>query len=168
MWLEFEQSLFLTLIRKKPQGVYINIFIINVKGKYIFKPTLIAHIKTGDISDGYISEGLRVVINIPSCIYLSKPFHQESRMGSYENRNSWEATNTFQSLGESSLMEIKFISMLFIWVSLFIMHIQAWNGIIPICTIISLLTLLNSMLTVIWQGTTFINSCLRIKYTGKE
>lgn len=49
------------------------------EGKYIFKLTLIAHIKTGDKNDGYISKGLRTTINIPNFIYLS-------RMRNYENK----------------------------------------------------------------------------------
>lgn len=57
------------------------------EGKYIFKLILIAHIKTGDISDGYISKGLRVAVNISNFIYLTLLFHQESKRF-YENRIS--------------------------------------------------------------------------------
>lgn len=41
-----------------------------LEGKYIFKLIVIAHIKTGDISDEYISKGLRVAINISNFIYI--------------------------------------------------------------------------------------------------
>lgn len=77
-----------------------------LEGKYIFKLIVIAHIKTGDISDEYISKGLRVAINISNFIYLFVLFHQESRMESYENRISWEDTNSFQSLGDSEISHL--------------------------------------------------------------